>query len=839
MIESIPLPSSANDLCWSPDGRHVAVVCERSTLVIDAVDGTTRAYKGGGSVIAWGAGGILVASHAGARKIGPRVKGEVSIAYGRGDQVEVFGGDGKLLATHPIATWRAAVSGTALAVGRDDGLAIHDAHTGAVRWFHATGGVHSVALSPDGTRVLATTVTGAWEGPCEGPLVWQPEAGEPTHAGVHFTIGRAIFAEDRSGPIARVSRSGLRKASISGARVALLFQMELQLAALDTIGNERVVGPRGDIVELAIDGARDLVAASDDEGQVCVWRASDRALLATFAVDGKPPIAFAADGTLLVASGGIQRWDAAAGKRLVAVPLPGVHHIEGLRVRGDHVLVRGHDRVALLDAHLQTRAILGPWDDTRVEAADVGRDGRVYIARDREPLLVFAPDGRLECELPAARNVAVSDRAIAVVNDDGGEMIVDGVHEPMERFYRAVGLGDAILWVDGSELGVRAPGEPRLHMTYADSIGAIAAEGDRLYTAGREKWIAERTLVDGSLRHVLGSGAGGKVVGLAFSPGDQLAVGEMEGRLHVWSLGGAPRRIGLLDGTTLQPAGTIRERGHVGSIDSIAFTAALTACGNAAMIWDGSLAAIGTTEPRTFESHISRVSRDGSRFLYVPSWPGDDTIVYDASGVELSRATGADSGAERSETYTDLSDDGRLVLLATSMERSSQLTVRSDRGVQLGTLRIAGKVIETAFDNRARVIGWVEAGPWFRWDVAAQRVERWCDAPTVAAQHVSRGGGRLALWGGSGPIVIVDEADAARVAVLPQLGTTTTAVALSDDGRRIAIGDWSGAVRVFALDPPALIATISGTTDGGWFATSAAGFTHQPGDAVTRDWSAS
>ena len=838
MIEAIPLPASANDLCWSPDGTQVAVVCERSTLVIDGRDGTTRTYKGGGSEIAWGAGGILVASHAGARKIGPRGKGDMSIACARGDHVEVFGGDGKLLATHRIATWHAAVSGSMLAVGRDDGLAIHDAQTGAARWFHATGGVHSVTLSPDGTRVLATIDDGAWEGPCEGPLAWQPESGEPMHAGAHFAIGRAIFATGGSEPIARVSRRELRKASLSGTRVALLFQMELQLALLDTIGDERVVGATGAIVDLAVDRVRDLVAASDDEGQICVWRASDRALLATFAVDGKPPIAFATDGTLLVGSGGIQRWDAAAGKRLEVIQLPGVHHLGGLRVRGEQVLVRGHDRVALLDARLALRTMFGPWEDGRVEAADLGRDGRVYIARNDEPLTIYLPDGQLERELAAARNVAVADRAFAVVNDDGGEMIVDGVSEPMERFSRAVGLGDALLWVDGRELGVRAPGEPRLHMTYADSIDAIAAEGDRLYTAGHDKWIAERSLADGGLRHVLGSGAGGKVVGLAFGPDDQLAVGEMDGRLHVWSLAGAPRRIGCLDGTTLQPAGTIRERGHVGSIDSIAFPAALTACGNVAMIWDGSLATIGTTEPRTFAGHVSRVSRDGSRFLYVPSWSGDDTIVYDATGAELSRASLADSGAERSETYADLSDDGRCVLLATSMERSSQLTVRTDLGAQLGTLRIAGRCVETTFDNRARVIGWVEAGPWFRWDVAAQRVERWCDAPTVSAQHIARGGGRLALWGGCGPIVVVDEAGA-RVAVLPQLGTTTTAVALSDDGRRIAIGDWSGAVRVFALEPPALIATISGTTDGGWFATSAAGFRHQPGDAVTRDWSAS
>jgi WD40 repeat protein len=341
---------------------------------------------------------------------------------------------------------------------------------------------------------------------------------------------------------------------------------------------------------------------------------------------------------------------------------------------------------------------------------------------------------------------------------------------------------------------------------------------------------------------VIGAGAGGKVVGLAFGPGDQLAVGEMDGRLHVWSLAGAPRRIGLLDGTTLQAAGTIRERGHVGSIDSIAFGGALSACGNTAMIWDGSLATIGTTEPRTFEGHVSRVSRDGSRFLYIPNWPGDDAIVYDASGSELSRATTGNSGAERSETYADLSDDGHLVLLATAMARSSQLTVRSDRGVQLGTLRVGGKVARAAFDGQGRVIGWLEdAGPWFRWDVAAQTVARWCEPPVAApshAQNASRGGGRIALWGGWGPIIVVDEADGARVAVLPQLGVTTTAVALSDDGRRIAIGDWSGAVRIFALDPAELIATLSGTTDGGWFASCAAGFTHQPGDAVTRDWSA-
>ena len=154
---------------------------------------------------------------------------------------------------------------------------------------------------------------------------------------------------------------------------------------------------------------------------------------------------------------------------------------------------------------------------------------------------------------------------------------------------------------------------------------------------------------------------------------------------------------------------------------------------------------------------------------------------------------------------------------------------------------------EQRFDGRGRVVGWLEEhGTFFRWDPTRGRIERWCAQPLPAAgclQAVARGGGRVLLWGRVGPAVVLEEEAGAPVAVLPGSDRSTlTAAALSDDGRRAALGDWAGEVRVFALDGPeraSCVAVVSGTAEGGWWSVGSAGFTHVPGEATTRRWGAS
>jgi hypothetical protein len=106
---------------------------------------------------------------------------------------------------------------------------------------------------------------------------------------------------------------------------------------------------------------------------------------------------------------------------------------------------------------------------------------------------------------------------------------------------------------------------PRPHIGVPDAIAAVAARADEgvFYTGGSALWIAERDRATAAAKRIFAAPASGVVSALAFDPaGERLAGGEQEGRLHVWSLGDVPRRIGLLDGTSAQRAGTIRAPGE-------------------------------------------------------------------------------------------------------------------------------------------------------------------------------------------------------------------------------------------------------------------------------------
>jgi len=125
------------------------------------------------------------------------------------------------------------------------------------------------------------------------------------------------------------------------------------------------------------------------------------------------------------------------------------------------------------------------------------------------------------------------------------------------------------------------------------------------------------------------------------------------------------------------------------------------------------------------------------------------------------------------------------------------------------------------------VVGWfVEDGPFFRWR-ADGSVEKWCEPPAASMpSYIAHGGGRCVLWG-SGPAIVVDEASGKRLAVLPALGHSITCAAVSNDGRRIALGDWRGSVFVF--DEARCIAIVSGTAEGGCWSIGEAGFAREQG----------
>src|SRR5262249_2280590 len=161
---------------------------------------------------------------------------------------------------------------------------------------------------------------------------------------------------------------------------------------------------------------------------------------------------------------------------------------------------------------------------------------------------------------------------------------------------------------------------------------------------------------------------------------------------------------------------------------------------------------------------------DGRRFQSGGDW-GGSVIVSDENG-ELSQLPGLDTR----DRFLDLSDDGALVLAGGAGETTSEITVQTDPGERRGTLHFQGRVARAAFDGRGDVIGWVErdedrVGPFFRWNIATGTVEKWCDSPFAAnwgLHSMSRGGGRLLVWG-STPAHLIDERSGALIALFPML----------------------------------------------------------------------
>ncbi len=846
------LPDKIQSLAFAPDGSAVAVGTDTATFMIDVATGESRRLGTPGVTVAWGPCGVVAVGHDRAKRFSvgvSRAKSSGSAllaARSTRDAVEVFGEDGAVLRTLPIENWEVALGGGLLAVFVHGSVRLVDPATGQERMRIDAPHASYVALSPDGSRVLATGSNGSWEGSVTGPLQWYPESGTPAHAGPVFAIGGTVFKTGQLTPVAytlgdRIAFSpALDLACIAG-------HQHVQIVALaDLAPTPPIVGPSERVKVIVVDDTRGRLAASDDRGITCVWRLDDASLVSAFRT-GCSAIAWAPDGTLLAGGHGISVWDTETGRRRSCVPLHDLEDVEHLIVRGDRIFARGRWQIAILDAALNRLATLGPWprvdrDSIFISRFDVSPDGAiVYVARQDATTLAIPVVGGEPTELAEASTIAATNEFVAL-SKQGEALLVAGAGEqrPVDHFDAAVAVGELVLCAHDRSVTLHARSGPRFEAQYRDPVRTLAASTTRpcFYSGGSTTWIAERHLDDGRLRRVFASGGGGKVISLAFDPtGDRLAVGEYEGRLHVWSLSGTPRRIGLLDGTTLQPAGTLREPGELGSIEGIAFPGDLVTCGRSASVWSAQdLAAIGTTEPRTFGDYVSKVSRDGTRFLAGGDW-GNDAVVSDASG-ELFRAPGSDGG----DRFMDISDDGRLVLIGSVTETSTEMTVYGRQGERIGTLRVDGRVQFAGFSSRGDVLGWTaEKGPFFRWRAASGGgVEKWCDSPVASRSALSsfdRGGGRLALCGET--ITIVDEQSGARHGVIPPFTRNTTAVAMSDDGRRVAIGSWHGIVRVYDVTAPnpRCIAELCTTEDAGCWAAGPDELTHVRGDAATRLWS--
>ncbi len=850
----IALPSHPVAAAFSPDGAEIAIAAGRGVFVADVATRSVRCLNktATGRRIRWLPQGVFVVSdYQSVRRLSAGAKKK---AAGSGPVIDQRSSNGLLLldaACKTVMTFPSSgcgdVRGGIAALNTEEGIAIVEAATGAPRVRHTIGPFHNVALSPDGTRVVVSGHEGSWEGPCEGPLVWLPEQGAVAHAGGTFAIGDALF---RSGPSAAGPFAQLPLAvediafSPAGDRVCVVSVGEVRIVDLADLPTAPPVGPTAHVEQVAVDDVRGRLAAIDKGGVVCVWSLADAKLLSSFRVThyAEAPIAWARDGHLLVGGRGLAVWDVTIPVRREVHHIKPLDSIQGIHVRDTGVVVRSQQAACILDATFAVRATTGPWDDTRIEESDVSPDGStLYVTRGHDhPALAFAmSDGQLVRELPPSRGIAAAGTFLALATPSGSIFGTDGSYlvatdgsapEPMERFSHAVEIGDAVLAVDGTTAFVRARGEPRWRAEYADDIFTVAASRNAFFTGGRAIWVAQRSLEDGHLVRVFGANACGKVIALAFDPsGTRIAVGEMDCRLHVWSLGETPTRIGLLDGTSLQPAGTIREPGALGEISALAFPGPLVACALQVMIWDGDLAGIGHVEPRTTSTSASRVSRDGRRFISGDSW-GQEIAVFDDAGDELSRRPGTES----SHRFSDVTDDGSHILNGSHNDAASEITIHTDRGVRVSTLRIEHAIQAVTFDSRGRVLGLLwERATFFRWDPVRGTVERWCAHPQMSTHRVNsfaRGGGRIVLWGGATSYVL-DEETGSLLAALPHADrqTSVTGVAVSNDGRLVALGDWSGIVRIFDIDADArCVAVFSATAEGGWWSLGSAGFRHVP-----------
>lgn len=845
------VPERVFALEFSPDGASLAVATHGPLVVIDLEGGAVRSRRGSCHMLVWTASGLLALSHTRVMVVGKRARrgtGAVVAALAGRDETRLYDDVGGAAGALP-GSWGAAVRGGVAATVGSDELTVYEAATRRVLARHAIDG-HHIALAPDGARVLVAGQTGAWEGPIAGPLTWYPDTGVVAHSGGHFAIGRAVYRVGAGEPLRLQVHDVVALAfAPDGSTLAIGSHCSVVLVTLAALAAWHApIGPEDTIVNLAADPPRGRIAAVDRSGVVCVWQAVDRRLLAALRVEaGEHALAFAGDGALLVGTLGIEVWDVEAGVRRAAIPILGLRRVEQIVVAGDMIAVRDHDRVALLAPDLTVRRMLwaGEEDRARVVGIALTPDGRLLgVARDGRPaLLVDTNAGSVRRELAEAQAIVLGERLLAHSTYGAGTLttIEGGEDEQIVPFSGALALGDAILWRNNNRVGVRAPRDARLDVQYGNSVYAIgsgAAPG-RYMTAG-DRWLGERALVDGTLRRVFAAGACGKVTALAFDPaGERLAVGEYDGRVHVWQLGAAPRRLGLLDGTALQAEGTIRQPGRVGEISALAFTEReLVACAGEVLVWDAAdLTNMGSAALRVVDVQATRIANDGSRLFVGGEW--NEYVVYDAAGAELSRGPGIDAR----ERYIDLSDDGRRVLLGSAQATTSELTVQRDTGELLGTLRVDDSVQCARFDAQGRVIGAALRGPLFRWDPIAARVDRWIAAPAVdrdSLEIVARCPGRVVLAHGGGLTLIDADSGAVLAAIAAHGLHGQTCVALSRDGRRVAVGDWNGQVRVYEVgdraDRARCVAAVSGTTEGGWWVYGVDGFDNGRGDAVSRDW---
>jgi WD40 repeat protein/transcriptional regulator with XRE-family HTH domain len=543
---------------------------------------------------------------------------------------------------------------------------------------------------------------------------------------------------------------------------------------------------------LSADGAHLLTGTTT--GEVCLWRASDRALLlsmrghagavwrVTLSSDGRMVVSASEDGTARL-------WEASTGQ-LLAILEGHADFVQGVAVadRADLVATASQDgtiKVWRAPHGELVQSLESP--DGGVLSVDLSRDGATVIGGTRAGTILFwdAGNGRLARRLAAhtgpipGLSLNANGRLLASASLDGTAKLWDvrGASPPVELTGHTGGLWNVKMAREGGvvatagqdgtvRLWSTATGQPL--STWAGHQGAVwdvslSADGQRAASAGQDGTVLVSESRTGHLLTTL-RGHTSAIRDVALSAdGRWLASGSQDGTVTVWNTAsGEPRA---------------RFHGHQANVSGVALTD------------DGSLAA--------------SASQDGT----VKLWDVDSAQLR----CTLSGHTGT-------VWDVDLSADGTLaasgsfdgtVRLWDTRRRVAQAILRGHtqgvRGVALN-------------DARCLVVSGSQDGSLMLWSTADGSLRATLRGHSDSVQSVAmdRAGLRIASAGFDGAVRLWDATTGICLHTLPAHTGGVLCVALSRDGRLLVTGGFDRAVKIWNAENGRLLETLTGQSGAIW-----------------------